>query len=62
MVHTFQNLKTSNLTLDLEIHQYFGSLKYVINIIMWIKDMMCYNLTMHVRALDERELAVEELE
>jgi hypothetical protein len=29
---------------------------------MWIRDTVCYNLTMHVRALDERVLAVEELE
>jgi hypothetical protein len=27
-----------NLTLDLEIHQYLGSLKHVINIIMWIRN------------------------
>jgi hypothetical protein len=33
-----------NLTLDLEIHQHLGSLKYVINIIMWIRDTGCYNL------------------
>jgi hypothetical protein len=26
-----------NLTLDLEIQQHLGSLKYVINIIMWIR-------------------------
>jgi hypothetical protein len=31
-----------NLTLDLEIHQHLGSLKYVINIIMWIRDTECY--------------------
>jgi hypothetical protein len=30
------------LTLDLEIHQHLGSLKYVINIIMWIRDTGCY--------------------
>jgi hypothetical protein len=29
------------LTLDLEIHQHLGSLKYVINIILWIRDMGC---------------------
>jgi hypothetical protein len=43
MVHTLQKLKTSNLTIDLEIHQHLGSLKHVINIIMWIKDMRCYS-------------------
>jgi hypothetical protein len=32
-----------NLTLDLETHQHLGSLKHVINIIMWIRDMGCYN-------------------
>jgi hypothetical protein len=42
MVHTTQNL---NLTLDLEIHQHLGSLKYVINIIIWIRDMGCYSLS-----------------
>jgi hypothetical protein len=26
----------------LEIHQHLGSLKHVINIIMWIRDMRCY--------------------
>jgi hypothetical protein len=31
------------LTLDLEIHQHLGSLKHVINIITWIRDMGCYN-------------------
>jgi hypothetical protein len=30
------------LTLDLEIHQHLGSLKHVINIIMWIRDSGCY--------------------
>jgi hypothetical protein len=34
--------KTSNLTIDLEIRQYLGSLKHVINILMWIRDMGCY--------------------
>jgi hypothetical protein len=42
MVHAFQNLEISNLTLDLEIHQHLGSLKRVINIIMWIRDTGCY--------------------
>jgi hypothetical protein len=35
-------LKTSNLILDLEFHQYLGSLKHVINIIMGFRDMGCY--------------------
>jgi hypothetical protein len=34
--------KTLNLTLDLEIHQHLGSLKHVINLIMWIRDTGCY--------------------
>jgi hypothetical protein len=34
--------KTSNLTLDLNFHQHLGSLKHVINIIMWIRDTECY--------------------
>jgi hypothetical protein len=42
MVHTYRIWKTSNLTLDLEIHQHLGSLKYVINIIMCVRDMGCY--------------------
>jgi hypothetical protein len=37
MVHTFQNLK------NFEFHQHLGSLKHVINIIMWIRDMGCYS-------------------
>jgi hypothetical protein len=52
MVHTFQNLKTSNLTLDLEFHQHLGSLKHVINIIMWIRDMGCYRIEDDWVALD----------
>jgi hypothetical protein len=43
--HFLESQKTSNLTLDLEIHQHLGSLKYVINIIIWIKDTGCYNIT-----------------
>jgi hypothetical protein len=38
----FSEFGILNLTLDLEIHQHLGSLKYVINIIMWIRDMGCY--------------------
>jgi hypothetical protein len=26
----------------LEFHQHLGSLKHVINIIMWVRDMGCY--------------------
>jgi hypothetical protein len=43
MVHTnpeFEKLRI--LILDLEFHQHLGSLKYVINIIMWVRDMRCY--------------------
>jgi hypothetical protein len=43
MVHTFQNLEDLNLTVDLEIHQHLESLKYVINIIMWIRDTGYYS-------------------
>jgi hypothetical protein len=31
------------LILDLEFHQHLGSHKHVINIIMWFRDMGCYN-------------------
>jgi hypothetical protein len=30
------------LILDLEFHQHLGSLKHVINIIMWVRDMGCH--------------------
>jgi hypothetical protein len=43
MVHTIQNLKTSNLNPDFESQQLLGSLKHVINIVMRIWDMRCYN-------------------
>jgi hypothetical protein len=44
MIHTFSEFgKTSNLTLDFEIHQHLGSLKYVINVIMWIRDTGYYS-------------------
>jgi hypothetical protein len=36
-------LKTSNLILDFEFDQHLGSPKHVINIIMWFRDMGCYN-------------------
>jgi hypothetical protein len=42
MATLYRIWKTSNLTLDLEIHQHLGSLKHVINIIMWIRDTGCY--------------------
>jgi hypothetical protein len=41
MVHTFRIWKTE-FNLDLEIHQHLGSLKHVINIIIWIRDTGCY--------------------
>jgi hypothetical protein len=34
--------RLSNLTLDLAIHQHLGSLKQVINKIIWIRDTGCY--------------------
>jgi hypothetical protein len=34
------------LILDLEFHQHLGSLKHVINIIMWVRDMGCYTLVL----------------
>jgi hypothetical protein len=37
----YTKLERLNLTLDLEIHQHLGSLKYVIKIIMWIRDTGC---------------------
>jgi hypothetical protein len=42
MVHTFLYLQDFEFNSDIEIHQHLGSLKHVINIIMWIRDMMCY--------------------
>jgi hypothetical protein len=36
-------LKTSNLILDFEFDQHLESHKHVINIIMWFRDMGCYN-------------------
>jgi hypothetical protein len=36
MVHTLQNLEY--------FYQHLGSLKYMINIIMWIKDTECYTV------------------
>jgi hypothetical protein len=42
MVYTSQNLITSNLNSDFKIEQHLGSLKYVVNIIIWIRDTRCY--------------------
>jgi hypothetical protein len=39
----FSEFGRLNLTLDLEIPQHLGSLKHVINIIMWIRDTGCYS-------------------
>jgi hypothetical protein len=39
----FSEFGRPNLTLDLEIHQHLESLKYVINIILWIRDTGCYS-------------------
>jgi hypothetical protein len=35
------------LILDLEFHQHLWSLKHVINIIMWFRDMGCYKHPHH---------------
>jgi hypothetical protein len=43
MVHTIWNLRTSNLNPDFEFQQLLGSLKYVINVIMWIRYTGCYS-------------------
>jgi hypothetical protein len=42
MIHTLQKLKDFKFNSDLEIHQQLRSLKHVINIIVWIRDMRCY--------------------
>jgi hypothetical protein len=42
MVHTIWNLRTSNLNPDFEFQQLLGSLKHVINVIMWIRYTGCY--------------------
>jgi hypothetical protein len=42
MVHTIQNLKTLNLNPGFEFQQLLVSLKYVINLVMWIRDMWCH--------------------
>jgi hypothetical protein len=38
MVHTVQNLDNFKFKFRLEIQQHLGSLKHVINIIIWIRD------------------------
>jgi hypothetical protein len=43
------------LILDLEFRQHLGSLKHVINIIMWIRDTECYT------KLDEKSIVVTHL-
>jgi hypothetical protein len=43
MVHTNPEFETSSLILDFEFDQHLGSHKHVINIIMWFRDMGCYN-------------------
>jgi hypothetical protein len=35
----------SNLNLDFEIQQHSGSIRHVINIIIWIRDTVCYNMS-----------------
>jgi hypothetical protein len=45
MVHTIQN--TSNLNPDFEFQQLLGSLKHVINLILQIRCMGCYNDFLH---------------
>jgi hypothetical protein len=40
-------LKTSNLILNFEFDQHLGSHKHVINIIMWFRDMRCYNVRLN---------------
>jgi hypothetical protein len=42
MVHTLPKLKTSNSNLDFDFQQLLRSVKHMINIIIWIRDMGCY--------------------
>jgi hypothetical protein len=44
MVHTNPEFETPNLILDFEFDQHLESHKHVINIIMWFRDMGCYNV------------------
>jgi hypothetical protein len=60
MVHTSQKLEDFKFN-SLEIKQHLGSLKYVINIIMWIRDMECYTILMpksstHIMCAQESSL------
>jgi hypothetical protein len=47
MVHTNPEFETSDLILDFEFDQHLESHKHVINIIMWFRDMGCYNRAAH---------------
>jgi hypothetical protein len=51
MIHTNPEIETSNLILDFEFDQHSGSHKHVINIIIWFRDMGCYNLTPLIRLI-----------
>jgi hypothetical protein len=65
MVHTNPEFETSNLTLDFEFDQHLGSHKHVINIIMWFRDMGCYNniaAKWHHNSTDNRPVAITHLE
>jgi hypothetical protein len=44
MIHTIQNSRTLNLNPDFEFQQLLGSLKHLINIIIWIRDIGCYRV------------------
>jgi hypothetical protein len=48
MVHTIQNLKTSNLNPGFEFQQLLVSLKYVINLVMRIRDTGCHTSSAHL--------------
>jgi hypothetical protein len=48
MVHTNPEFETSNLILDFEFDQHLESHKHVINIIMWFRDMGCYNISVPI--------------
>jgi hypothetical protein len=43
MIHTIHNLKTSNLNPYFGFQQLFGSLKHVINLVMWIRYTWCHS-------------------
>jgi hypothetical protein len=44
MVHTNPEFENFEFDLDFEFDQHLESHKHVINIIMWFRDMGCYNL------------------